>query len=315
MSALPGRWLELALARPHPSHAHLYGEGLRLVGARGMRVEAGRLLAVFPSPDNPSEVVEAAVAAIRSFAGSAPEVLGWAWRSLDEQRAIWRAPMRVWRISEGIEVVPAGTGDMPRTGRDVAPVADAIRGSGVTIRIRPGPAFGAADHPTTRGCLRLLERTLRPGERVADLGAGSGILSIASVLLGASGVRAFEADPLACAAAAENFLENRVRDQVELLHERVSPGTPGRLGSPSGVLANLETGLVLSLLPHLRDTMPEEGWLIVSGIPGGERAAVRERVDALGLGVQADDEEEGWWSAVLRPRPRPTVSFSPRAER
>ena len=80
----------------------------------------------------------------------------------------------------------------------------------IVISLDPGMAFGTGHHPTTRMCLELLERYVRPGDRILDLGCGSGILSIAAAKLGASDVLGFEIDPIAASVAERNVRENDV---------------------------------------------------------------------------------------------------------
>jgi ribosomal protein L11 methyltransferase len=86
----------------------------------------------------------------------------------------------------------------------------------VVLVIDPQMAFGTGEHATTRGCLRLLDDALRPGDRVLDVGSGSGILAIAAARLGASEVIAVEADADANLNARENLALNGVEGQVRL---------------------------------------------------------------------------------------------------
>jgi ribosomal protein L11 methyltransferase len=86
----------------------------------------------------------------------------------------------------------------------------------VAVVIDPGPAFGTGHHPTTQMCLEAVERYLRPGMRVLDLGTGSGILAIAAARLGAERVVALDTDPAAVKAALTNARANRVLGRVSV---------------------------------------------------------------------------------------------------
>ena len=86
-----------------------------------------------------------------------------------------------------------------------------------TIVIDPGMAFGTGDHATTRGVIRLLQKIVRTGDVVADLGAGSAVLAIAAAKLGASRVAAIELDPDAIGNATENVARNAVEDRVRVI--------------------------------------------------------------------------------------------------
>lgn len=112
------------------------------------------------------------------------------------------------------------------------------------IVVDPGQAFGTGAHATTRLCLELLQ--VQPHGSVADLGCGSGVLSIAAAKLGFAPITAVDHDPVAVAVTRENAGANGVRFEVRLLDLRVDGPPPASLA-----LANLERPLVEELAPRI----------------------------------------------------------------
>ena len=122
-----------------------------------------------------------------------------------------------------------------------------LRGEDIVIMLDPGMAFGTAEHGTTRGCLRLLDGAVRDGDRVLDVGAGSGILSIAAAHLAAASVVAIEGDSLACEALAENLDRNGVSERVEVVEAWATHASLVARRPVSGIIANIEAGLLKPL--------------------------------------------------------------------
>jgi ribosomal protein L11 methyltransferase len=178
--------------------------------------------------------------------------------------------------------------------------ADQVPPGANFIRIRSRGAFGDAAHPTTRGCLRLLASVVAAGDRLLDVGTGSGVLAIGSALLGAAEVEAVEADPVACAAARENITLNRTEDRVNLCCRRLTPDmvASNRLfGLPfDGIVANVEPDVHRALLPSLVEALRPLGWLVASGIPDSDLGEVLALAETRGLELAAEDRDEGWWS-------------------
>jgi ribosomal protein L11 methyltransferase len=286
-------WLILSVLAPPAGEAILLVDALRRLGARAVRREGERLEASFEPGTDPTTVAREAEAAARAATSMGALEPRWRWLSPDEWARQWHAGQEPRRVSERIVVVPSGTDREGWAGAGLQ--GDDAR---LVIRLDPAAAFGTAEHPTTRGCLRLLETRVRDGDRILDVGTGSGVLAIAAARLGAHEVVALEADPMACEAARANSRANGVADRVVVRERRVRPGR--RLGRFHGVLVNLQADLSLPLLPTLARSRRRHGWLVLSGITRGERAtAVRAAADA-GLEVDMEIVEEGWWTAALR---------------
>ena len=168
----------------------------------------------------------------------------------------------------------------------------------VVVVIDPGMAFGTAEHGTTRGCLRLLDTVVAPGERLLDVGAGSGVLAIAAVRLGASEVVALEGDALACEALSENLDHNGVADRVRWAEGLVDSEGLIAYGPVDGILANIESATLGRLLAGFAGSVRPGGWLILSGILAEEWPDLREATEAAGFGLR-DLDSDGEWRAGL----------------
>lgn len=166
------------------------------------------------------------------------------------------------------------------------------------IVIEPGMAFGTGDHETTRGVLALMQRVLRPGDTVADLGAGSAVLAIAAAKLGARRVVAIELDPDAIGNAEENVAANGVADRCSVVLGDAALLLP--LVAPLRlILANIIATAIIELLPSIASALTPDGQAIVSGVLATERLELERAANAAGLRVQDAIEDGMWWSATL----------------
>jgi ribosomal protein L11 methyltransferase len=291
MAVLPDRWLALSVGAPPRERVHLLVDTLYRLGGRVIEREGGRLVALLPPPADPALLLAEARAAIRAGAGIAEPDVAWAWRPARAMAAAWLRDTPVRRVTDRIVVAPAG--------------ATADTGAAVVVRLVPGPAFGNAGHATTRACLRLLERWLRPGETVADAGTGSGILAIAAAMLGAGRVTACDADPLACATARLSIVASGVGDRVSVIERTVRADDRMADGPFDGILANLEARTLVGLAPWLASSLAPAGRVIASGLAVGERTTFLGAAARVGLGAVDEVVDDGWWAGVLiRAAPR-----------
>lgn len=164
----------------------------------------------------------------------------------------------------------------------------------VVLALDPGMAFGTGLHPTTRLCLAAVEaladRGGLEGQRVLDVGCGSGILAIAAAKLGATEVLGLDTDAIAIEATAANAVRNRLGRRI-----RAREGSlPSREPPFRVVLANLIAGLLVTLAPLLRDELKVEGVLLASGIFIDREAEVTAAFAAAGLDVVGRSAEGEW---------------------
>jgi ribosomal protein L11 methyltransferase len=169
----------------------------------------------------------------------------------------------------------------------------------VAIRMDPGMAFGTGLHPTTRGCLSLLQRSGPLPPRVLDVGSGSGILALAALRLGAGHVDCLDTDAEAVRATLANAESNGLGERVSV-REGTLPEVP--TATYPLVLANLVAAVLVELAPRLAGHLEPNGTLVASGIIA-ERAD--EVLDALaGAGLELDERlDDGEWVSLRMTRP------------
>lgn len=201
--------------------------------------------------------------------------------------------------------IPArATVGVQRVGRiAVAPpwLGAEIAGAELPVVIEPAMAFGTGEHETTRGVLSLMQQVVQPGDLVADLGAGSAVLSIAAARLGAARVAAIEIDPDAIGNAEENVSRNGVASRVTIVEGDATVVLP--LVAPVNViLANIISSVLRKLSLVMRAALAPGGRAILSGILVAEREEVLGWLARDGWAVESEHREGDWWSSVIAPR-------------
>ncbi len=165
----------------------------------------------------------------------------------------------------------------------------------LTVLLDPGAAFGTGTHETTKLCLDALDRHIKTDDRILDIGTGSGILAITSLLLGAKSADAVDIDPLSVKAAAENAALNQVQDRLTVKLGNLLDHASGHY---QVITANIVADVIISMLPDLKQYMDADSILILSGI-------IRERthdvLQALNdhAYIVKEHLQNGEWTALI----------------
>jgi ribosomal protein L11 methyltransferase len=287
----PKRWLVLTARPSAPEWAELVADGLLALGGAAVEERADALVTwILPPDDGEAFAAEARERLAEWLPDGASVDVEWAWQADEDWAAEWKRGLGPRQLTDRLVVKPTWTEWEASPGQ-------------VVIDIDPQMAFGTGEHATTRGCLRLLDAVAREGDRVLDVGSGSAILAIAAARLGASEVIAVEYDADANLNARENLEGNGVEDRVRIVEALADDALLAGLGRFDLVLANILSGIIRPLLPAFHRALAgsPDGRLIVSGILRDESPDVVRDAEAAGFRVDRVDEEEEWWSALLRP--------------
>ena len=168
----------------------------------------------------------------------------------------------------------------------------------ILVQLDPGLAFGTGGHATTAMCLELLERYVRHGMRVADVGTGTGILAIAAAKLGAREVVAVDDDALAVKIAQGNAERNGVADRVRVLE---GDGFHALHGTYDLIVCNIISSFLNSTASLVPPLLNAGGVYIVSGTSGRNwRGGVRRAIEGAGLSLEEVRKRRTWVAAVFR---------------
>jgi len=162
------------------------------------------------------------------------------------------------------------------------------------IEIDPGMAFGTGTHETTALCVKMLDKYLNKGDKVLDVGCGSGILSIAAAMLDAQDVLGVDIDPIAVEVAEENLAINKV---THIAKARYGDLTKGVDYKANVVVANLMADLVMMLSDDVAKHMEPGGYFISSGILVEKEEVVAEHLKKRGFTI-VEMKEDGLWCAI-----------------
>ena len=165
------------------------------------------------------------------------------------------------------------------------------------ITMDPGMAFGTGTHETTSLCLEVLDARIKGGERMLDIGTGSGILAIAALKLGAAEAEGVDIDPMCVRTAGENAQRNGVQDRFKVLVGDLSDKASGVYNI---ITANIVASAILSLAPHVPALMAPGAVFIASGIIDTRKEEVLEGLHAAGLDPFEVHEKRGWVCIVCR---------------
>ena len=152
-------------------------------------------------------------------------------------------------------------------------------------------AFGTGDHPTTSMCLKAIETFITPDSSVIDVGTGSGILSIASHLIGVKRIKALDIDEMAVGVAKENFRKNHCENAIEAI--------PGNLLKEENekfdvVIANILAHIIDEMIEDAYNTLNEDGYFITSGIIEEKHEDILSHMKRVGFNIVSINHDNGW---------------------
>ena len=197
----------------------------------------------------------------------------------------WKQYYHPVKISERFTIVP--------TWEDYTPVST----DELIIELDPGMAFGTGTHPTTVMCLQGLEKVVKEGDTVIDIGTGSGVLSIGAALLGAKSVHALDLDEVAVRSAQENVVLNKVEDTVSVFHGNLL----NTVKEPADVVvANILAEIIMSFTDDAFSIVKPGGLYVTSGIIGAKRDDVKATLEASGFAIKEVLLMEDWVAIIAR---------------
>lgn len=167
----------------------------------------------------------------------------------------------------------------------------------IAITMDPGMAFGTGTHETTSLCLEVLDEMVQGGERMLDIGTGSGILAIAALKLGAASAEGVDIDPMCVRTAGENAARNGVEDRLTVLVGDLSDKATGVYDI---ITANIVASAILSLAPHIPALLASGGLFVSSGIIDTRKEEVLAGLREAGLDPFEVREKRGWVCILCR---------------
>ncbi len=224
--------------------------------------------------------------------GFSEEELG-SW-SIDAKKVVnqdwskkWKEHWKPTRASEHIVICPSW--------EDYALKKDEI-----LIHLDPGSAFGTGTHATTQLCIQAIEKYVKDGDFVADIGTGSGILAIAAVKCGASHAVGIDNDPLVIDVAIDNAQVNNVLSKIEFEHKTADELLKNHSSEFDFVAANILHNVLAEIMEDLKGLMKSGAYMVLCGILDEKKKVVYDAIEKRGLCIVETLKQENWIAIVVK---------------
>ncbi|KAA0549357.1 50S ribosomal protein L11 methyltransferase [Bacillus sp. BGMRC 2118] len=203
----------------------------------------------------------------------------------EEWATAWKKYYHPVKISEKFTIVPTWE------------TYEKVHSDELIIELDPGMAFGTGTHPTTVMCIQALEKTVKAGDSIIDVGTGSGVLSIAAALLGAKEIRAFDLDEVAVNSAKMNIELNKVQHVVEVSQNNLLHDVNGAVDV---IVANILSEIILLFVEDAFNLVKPGGYFITSGIIQPKKQEVKTALLEAGFEIHETLTMEDWVSFIAR---------------
>lgn len=203
----------------------------------------------------------------------------------EEWATAWKKYYKPVKISGKITITP--------TWEDYTPVSP----EEIVLELDPGMAFGTGTHPTTVLSIQGIERFLNEDDEVIDVGCGSGVLSIASVLLGAKEVYAYDLDEIAVKSTKLNAKLNKVDKQIITKQNNLMDNVSKQADL---IVSNILAEIIVRFVKDAWDNLKENGLFITSGIIQAKKDLVKNELQKTGFTIIEVNEMEDWVSIVAK---------------
>lgn len=203
----------------------------------------------------------------------------------EEWATAWKKYYHPVKISDKFTIVP--------TWEEYEPQSD----EELIIELDPGMAFGTGTHPTTIMCIQALERFVKKGDVVIDVGTGSGVLSIAAALLKAKKVISLDLDDVAVTAARINIKLNKVQDVVTVSQNNLLDGVDQQADV---IVANILAEVIVRFTDDAYERLKSGGFFITSGIIKQKRNEVEEALKSSGFIIEETLTMEDWVAIIAK---------------
>ncbi|MCM3765337.1 50S ribosomal protein L11 methyltransferase [Neobacillus niacini] len=204
----------------------------------------------------------------------------------EEWATAWKKYYNPVKISNRFTIVPTWE------------IYEPVSSDELIIELDPGMAFGTGTHPTTVMCIQALERTVKQGDKVIDVGTGSGVLSIAAAMLGAKEIQAFDLDEVAVTQAKLNIKLNKVSNIVTVSQNNLLDNVEG--GAADVIVANILAEVIVRFTDDAARVVKPGGFFITSGIIQPKKDLVKEALIASGFEIVETILMEDWVAIISK---------------